>query len=36
MNANAVTLPLISIEPVNLEPIVEPVADVVTMKVSPL
>ena len=36
MNENAFTLPLTSILPVNLEPISEPVAEVVTIKVSPL
>ena len=36
MNENALTLPLTSIEPVNLEPIAEPVTRVVTIKVSPL
>jgi hypothetical protein len=34
-NANALILPLTSIEPVNLEPITEPVAPVVTINVSP-
>ncbi len=35
MNENALTLPLTSIEPVNLEPMAEPVAPVVTTKESP-